>query len=205
MKKREGAAGKAAGRKVGAGSATEGAKARPGRAAGKKVADAKPEKYKMKEKLLAIGDDFWIETESGRKAFKVDGKLLSVRDKLSFEDNNGHELAFIRSQFFSVRDRIGIERVGGSSAQLKKDLIDIVHDHFTLEFDDGDEIDVRGNILDHEYTFRQGNKKIGEVSKKWFRIADSYGVEVDGGEDHIMFLAACVALDQSAHDGPIDV
>ncbi len=174
--------------------------------AAKKVGDAKPETYKMKEKLLSIGDDFWIETEGGRKAFKVNGKLVAVRDKLSFEDDRGHELAFIRSQFFSVRDRVGIERIGGRSAQLRRDLVNIVRDHLILEFDDGDEIEVKGNFLDHEYDFQRGRTKIGEVSKKWFRVADSYGVHIDAGEDHIMFLAACVALDQAVHDvGPIDV
>jgi hypothetical protein len=30
-------------------------------------------RYTMREKLLAIGEDFWIETEDGRPAFKVDG------------------------------------------------------------------------------------------------------------------------------------
>jgi uncharacterized protein YxjI len=39
----------------------------------------------MREKLVSIGDDFWIENESGQKAFKVDGKALRVRQTLKME------------------------------------------------------------------------------------------------------------------------
>lgn len=201
MKRAERPAAKAGAAKAGAGPRAAGAGA-----AAKKVGDAKPETYKMKEKLLSFGDDFWIETEGGRKAFKVNGALMAVRDKLSFEDDNGRELAFIRSQFFTVRDRLGIDRVGGRSAQLRKDLVNIVRDQYVLEFDDGEQVEVTGNFLDHEYDFKRGGKRIAEVSKKWFRIADSYGIHIDSNEDHIMFLAACVALDQGSQDaGPIDL
>jgi hypothetical protein len=31
-------------------------------------------KYRMREKVFAIGDDFWVENEEGEHAFKVDGK-----------------------------------------------------------------------------------------------------------------------------------
>ena len=34
--------------------------------------------YKMREKLLSFGDDFWIEDERGRRAYFVDGKAVRV-------------------------------------------------------------------------------------------------------------------------------
>jgi uncharacterized protein YxjI len=36
-------------------------------------------RYRMREKLFAIGDDFWIETEDGERVFKVNGKTRSSR------------------------------------------------------------------------------------------------------------------------------
>lgn len=164
--------------------------------------DLKPETYKMKEELITLGDDFWIETESGRKVFKVDGKMIAVRDKLSFESDKGKELAYIASKFLTVKDKIRIERVGGgSSAWLKKDLLNIAGDNFILEFDNGQELELAGNFLDHEYSFRRDRRdKVAEVSKRWFHVRDTYGVEIDGDQDHIMILAATVAMDQSSHD-----
>ena len=35
--------------------------------------------YKMRLKIVAIGDDFWIEDSAGRRAYKVDGKALRAR------------------------------------------------------------------------------------------------------------------------------
>ena len=32
--------------------------------------------YQMRQKLVSIGDDFWIENDQGQKTFKVDGKAL---------------------------------------------------------------------------------------------------------------------------------
>lgn len=175
---------------------------KPEGAAAASPVDLKPETYKMKEELIALGDDFWIETESGRRAFHVNGKMISVRDRLSFESDSGKELAYIASKFFTVKDKIRIERVGGgSSAWLKKDLLNIAGDNFILEFDNGQELELAGNFVDHEYSYRRDKRdKVAEVSKRWFRVRDSYGVEIDGDQDHIMILAASVAMDQSSHD-----
>ena len=38
--------------------------------------------YQMREKVFSIGDDFWIETAAGERAFKVNGKALRLRDTL---------------------------------------------------------------------------------------------------------------------------
>jgi len=36
-------------------------------------------RYQMREKMLSIGDDFWIEDDQGERAFRVDGKALRLR------------------------------------------------------------------------------------------------------------------------------
>lgn len=164
------------------------------------------DRFKMREKMFSIGDDFWIENAGGRRAYKINGKLLRVRDILVFEDPSGRELAKLSSKIIAIRDKIDIERVGGKSARLVKDLLNVLGDDFVLKFDGGDEIHMKGNIFDHEYEFFRGRDKIGEVSKKWFRISDVYGVEISQGEDEIMLLAATVAMDQMSHDkGAVDV
>jgi uncharacterized protein YxjI len=37
------------------------------------------------------------------------------------------------------------------------------------------------------------------VIKKWFRIADGYGVQIEQGQDDILVLAVIVAVDMMAH------
>ena len=55
-------------------------------------------KYQMREKMFAIGDDYWIEDDAGERAFKVDGKALRVRDTFVLEDASGDELFTIQEK-----------------------------------------------------------------------------------------------------------
>jgi uncharacterized protein YxjI len=54
---------------------------------------------------------------------------------------------------------------------------------------------VKGNILDHEYEIERKGDKIAEVSKKWFRLRDTYGVEVRHAVDVPLALSVTVAVD----------
>ena len=60
--------------------------------------EAPVQRYQMREQLLSIGDDYWIEDESGRRAFKVDGKAVRVRDTFVLRDASGQEAAEIQER-----------------------------------------------------------------------------------------------------------
>jgi uncharacterized protein YxjI len=157
-------------------------------------------RYKMREKMFSIGDDFWIENEQGRRAYKVNGKLFRLSDTLDFEDAHGKKLIGMHGKVVTIRGTIRLERRDGQDAVVKKDLINIVRDHLTLNVKGGEDYDIRGNLLDHEYSFFRGRDKVAEISKKWFRLSDVYGVQIEPGADDVLILAATVAVDQLCHD-----
>ena len=66
------------------------------------------ERFLMREKLLSIGDDFWIENEDGERAYKVDGKAVRVRQTFVLEDASGDEVARIQERKLSIRDKVAI-------------------------------------------------------------------------------------------------
>jgi len=153
--------------------------------------------YQMREKLLTIGDDFWIENDRGERAFKVDGKALRVRNTLIFEDAQGRELCKIQERMLRVKDTMEIEGPGGESlATVKKALISPIRDRFSVKVANGPDLEVKGNILDHEYSIGEGRDKVAEVSKRWFRIRDTYGVEIAPGQNDGLILAITVCIDQ---------
>lgn len=159
--------------------------------------------YKMRQKLVSFGDDFWIEDDNGNRVFKVNGKVLRVRDTMIFEDPNGRELAKIQERMLRVRDTMEIEDADGNTiATVKKALISPFRDRWKVKIGDGPDLEVQGNILDHEYTIEGGGQKVAEVSKKWFRIADTYGVEVTGGYDPVVVLAVTTVIDTMSHEEP---
>jgi uncharacterized protein YxjI len=159
-------------------------------------------RYKMRQNLVSIGDDFWIENERGERVYKVDGKALRVRSTLLFEDARGQELAKIQEKMVRVRDTMEIEGPNGQTlATVKKAMITPLRERFSVDIPGSGDMEIQGNLLDHEYTIEQGGKKVAEISKKWFRIADSYGVEIAPGQNDIVILAASVAVDMIAHGG----
>ena len=159
-------------------------------------------RYKIRQNLISIGDDFWIENEAGAKVYRVNGKALRVRQTLIFEDPQGNELAKIQERMLRIKDTMEIEGPNGESlAVVKKALITPLRDRFTVNVKNGPDLEVQGNILDHEYTIGEGRSKVAEVSKKWFRLRDSYGVEIAPGQDDFIILAATVVIDELAHKG----
>jgi uncharacterized protein YxjI len=157
-------------------------------------------RYQMRQKLVSIGDDFWIENDRGERIYKVDGKALRIRQTLIFEDPQGHELAKIQEKMLRIKDTMEIEGPNGETlATVKKALITPLRDRWVVKVGDGPDMDIQGNILDHEYTIEVGRDKVAEISKKWFRIADTYGVEVAPGQNDLVILAATVAVDMMAN------
>jgi uncharacterized protein YxjI len=154
--------------------------------------------YQMREKLFSVGDDFWIETDSGERAFKVNGKALRVRSTFILESPSGEELLKIQEKKLRIRDTMEIERDGETVATIKKALITPLRDRFAIELEDGGELSAKGNIVDHEYEIERDGNKVAEVSKRWFRVRDTYGIEIAAGENDALILAATVCIDEMA-------
>jgi uncharacterized protein YxjI len=94
-----------------------------------------------------------------------------------------------------------IEDPGGRTvATVKKAMITPLRERWTVKVADGPDLEVQGNIVDHEYAIEDGRSKVAEVSMKWFRIADTYGVEVAPGQNPVLMLAVTAVLDQMAHE-----
>lgn len=155
-------------------------------------------RYQMREKLFAIGDDFWVETEGGQRAFKVDGKALRVRSTFVLESPSGEELFKIQEKKLRVRDTMTIEHNGDTVATVKKALVTPLRDRFSIDLKDGGELSAKGNIVDHEYEIERDGDKIAEISKRWFRVRDTYGIEIVPGENDALILATTVCIDEMA-------
>jgi uncharacterized protein YxjI len=162
--------------------------------------EASTMRYRMQEKLFAIGDDFWIENEAGERAFKVNGKVLRVRDTLVLESPRGEELYSIQQKVLHIRDTMEIERDGRKVATVKKALVTPLRDRFSIDVEDGEDMEAKGNIVDHEYKIERGGDEIAEVSRRWFRVRDTYGVEIKPGPDAALILATVVCTDPTTQD-----
>ena len=152
-------------------------------------------RYLLREKMLSFGDDFWIENDRGERIFKVDDKVLRMRDTVVFKDAHGRELLKLQKRLLRARNTMVVERGDDKVATVHKAMITPLRDRFTVELEGGGELQVEGNILDHEYQITRDGIPVANISKRWFRVRDTYGVAVVPGQDDALVLAVTVCID----------
>lgn len=156
-------------------------------------------RYVLKQKFLSWGDDFYVQDEHGRNVFYVDGKVFSIGEKLSFQDMEGNELAFISQKLLAWGPTYEIYRDSQLAAVVKKSLFTFFHCQFTVDVPGPDDLEAEGDFFDHEYAFSRAGRSVANVSKRWFSLTDTYGVEIAAGEDDILILASSVVIDIVCH------
>jgi uncharacterized protein YxjI len=157
-------------------------------------------RYRMRQKMLSIGDDFWIEDEEGERVYRVDGKALRLRKTFYLEDAQGRRLCVIQKRVMHIRDTMEIEGPAGERmARVHKALISPFRTRWKIDVEDGPDLEAQGNIVDHEYEIEADGRKVAEVSKQWFRLRDTYGVEMAQDQNPVLLLAVTVAIDEMAH------
>ncbi len=152
-------------------------------------------KFLVRDKLFAIGDDYWIEDENGRHAFLVDGKALRLRDTLEIKDPSGRVLITLREKMFSWRDAMTLERDGEPLATVRKKRLSLIRNHYRVTLNEGTELDVSGRVLDREFAVEYDGELLAHISRKWFRMRDTYAVNVvreDADAPLLIAVAVCV-------------
>ena len=155
--------------------------------------------YQLKQKLFAIGDDFVIKDAAGNDAFFVDGKFFALGNQLSFQDMQRRELVYIKEKLLSLGPTYELYHGGELVAVVKKELFTFFHCTFSVDVPGPDDLVAEGDFTDHEYVIRRGARPIATVSKQWFTLTDTYGVDVTDGEDPVLLLASTVVVDMACH------
>ena len=157
--------------------------------------------YQIRQRMISIGDDYVIENDRGEQVFKLDGKALPLRKTIRFEDMDGRELCKIQERVLHLKDSMEIESPAGHRmALVQKAVITPLRERWTVKVEDGPDLSVQGNVVDHEYTLERDGQRVAEVSKRWFRVRDTYGVEIAPGENDILILATTAVIDTMAHE-----
>jgi len=157
-------------------------------------------RYRMQQRLLSLGGDFTIENEQGKPAFEVDGKVMKIRRTFVIKDTAGNEVVTVRQKLVALRKTMHLLRGGDEIATIRKALLAPFRQKYAVDVKDGEDLEVQGDVLSHEFEIRRGGDVIAEISKRWFTIRDTYGIEIADGEDDPLLLAIAVAVDEMAHD-----
>ena len=168
-------------------------------------------RYMVRQRMFSIGDDFWITDERGDRAFLVDGsasldpaaappKALSIHQTLEIKDSSGAVAASVHKKLMALRDSMEIERDGRVIATVRQEMFSPLHHRSSIDLADGRTLEAVGNLTGREFDIRDGGHTLARVSRAWFTMRDTYGVDVADGEDTAMLLAVAVCLDRIHHE-----
>jgi len=155
-------------------------------------------RFRLHQRLGAVGPDPWIEDDEGERCFEVDEMALGRLEAFILRDLHGREVARLQHSDLREEDATEIKREGISVATVRRTHTALRH-HFAIDVRDGDGLEINGHVGRHEYEIRRGEDVVATVSRKWFRGEETYGVEVAEDEDQAMILAATVAIEQMDH------
>jgi uncharacterized protein YxjI len=151
--------------------------------------------YVIRARFFSIGDDFDITDDDGRVVYHVDGKVFTLRNRLVIEDPEGREAAAVERRLVALRPTYAITIGGEKAADVRKHFFTPFRDRFTIDIPGPGDLEVTGDLLDHEFTVQRDGEEVARVSKRWFSLRDTYGVQVVDGEDDLLVLASVLAVD----------
>jgi uncharacterized protein YxjI len=151
--------------------------------------------YLIRERFFGLGEDSDITDEHGRPILHVDGKVLSLRDRLVLRDPNGREVAQVQRKLASMRPTYQISVGGEQTATVRKKLFTPFVDRYTIDIPGPDDLEITGDLFDHEFTVRRGGQVVATVSKAFLTMRDTYAVDIAPDQDHLLILASVLALD----------
>jgi uncharacterized protein YxjI len=154
-----------------------------------------PTVYVIRERFFSIGGDSDITDEHGQPVLHVDGKMLSLRDRLVLRNPAGQEVAQVHRKLVALRPTYQISIGGEPVAEVRKHLFTPFRDRFTIDIPGPDDLEMTGDLFDHEYTVERDGEVVAAVSKRWLTLRDTYAVDVAPGEDDLLILTSVLALD----------
>lgn len=152
-------------------------------------------RYMIREQFFRLGEDSTITDEAGQPVYEVDGKVLTLHHTLVIRDTTGREVAKVQKQLIALRPTYEITRDGQEQAEVRKKFFTPFGDRFTIDVPGPDDYEMKGSLLDHDFTISRHGQVAATVSKAWISLTDTYGVDIAPGQDDLLLLTGVLALD----------
>ena len=128
--------------------------------------------------------------------YTVDGHALALTEKLSLVDTSGATVGMLRRRMIGLTETWDLYKGHSVFATISKDMFNLLRDGFTIDVPGPNDYTVRGSFLDHEYAFYRGKQQVAQVSRAWFTMVHTYGVDIVEGADVTTILATAIVIDR---------
>lgn len=160
-------------------------------------------RYIMRQRMFALGQDFYINNAAGQPVFKIDGKVRLVKESLKFRDTQGHLLYQLDERVIRIRDSFDILNASGQiAAKVRNAILDPLRERFTIEVPGRPNLTTVGKVIWAQYDILRDRQPVAKISKQFSWIGrDQYVVDVLPGEDDCLILAITVVIDMMVSNG----
>jgi uncharacterized protein YxjI len=160
-------------------------------------------RYIMRQRIVALGQDFYINNAAGQPMFKIDGKVRLVKESLKFRDMRGNLLYQLDERVLRIRESFDILKPDGSlAAKVHNAIIDPLRERFTIEIPGQTNMTTMGKVIWAQYDILRDGRQIAKISKQFSWIGrDQYVVDVLPGQDDCLILAVTVVIDMMVSNG----
>jgi len=160
-------------------------------------------RYIMRQRMVALGQDFTINNYAGQPCFKIDGKVRLVKESLKFRDMQGNLIYKLDEKVLRIRESFNILDANGALvAKVHNAIVDPLRERFTIELANGETMTTMGKVIWAQYDIQRGGRQVAKISKQFSWIGrDQYVVDVVQGENDLLILAITVVIDMMVSNG----
>jgi uncharacterized protein YxjI len=160
-------------------------------------------RYVMRQRIFALGQDFDIHNAAGQPVFKIKGAVRVIKESLKFYDMQGNLLYKLDEKVLRIRKSFNILKPDGQvAARVVNALFDPLHERFTIEIPGSENLTTVGKIIWAQYDILRGQKQVAKISKQFSWVGrDEYVVDVLQGENDCLLLAVTVVVDMMVSNG----
>ncbi len=160
-------------------------------------------RYIMRQRVFALGQDFYINNAAGQPVYQIDGKVRLIKEALKFRDLQGNLLYQLDERVLRLRESFDILKPNGQvAARVHNAILDPLRERFTIEIPGGQNMMTMGKVIWAQYDVLRNQKPVAKISKQFSWIGrDQYVVDVMPGEDDCLILAVTVVIDMMVSNG----
>jgi len=155
-------------------------------------------KYKIRQKIFSLGDNFVIKNELDEPELIVQSKLLTLGNKLTIYDRFNNELFYVEESILRLLAEYRIYQDGNEVAFVKKKFslfrpqIDInsQYGNFTID----------GDFLAYNFSINQDGIPVAKITKKVFSFTDEYLLDILVNDNVDFLITLVIVVDQILHD-----
>ena len=148
----------------------------------------------IRNKWISLRGGSTVKDMSENDVLRVKGKFWTFTRKKFIQDLNGNTLYVVRNKFWTLfaRKAFVYNAQGEVVARIRRKIFSM-HDRYFIQSSLG-EMEIKGNILLHDYHITLNGKEIGHIARK-ISLRDSYVLRLDDDQELAFFVSLCIAID----------